>query len=475
MKTLYKTQIKIILVFFATFGLYAQTPGSLDTSFDIGTGFNNNPETITLQPDGKILVGGWFVSYNGTNQNRIVQLNTDGSLDTSFDIGNGFNQGVLSTALQPDGKILVGGAFIEYNWEPQNRIIRLNTDGSLDDSFNIGTGFNNLVFSIAVQPDGKIIIGGGFTAYNGTTQNRIVRLNANGSLDTSFNIGTGFNNAPETITLQPDGKILVGGRFTDYNGTTQNRIIRLNSNGSIDTSFSIGTGFNNNFVRAIVVQPDGKILVGGDFTAYNGTNQNRIVRLNTNGTLDTSFTVGTGLNIGAGEAIILQPDGKIIIGGGFTTYNGTAQNRIARLNTDGSLDTSFNIGAGFNGGSPSTIIVTMAMQPDGKILAGGYFTEYDGTPQNYITRLHGDTSAGIEELKPLTVNTYPNPTTDYFNITSQTMIQSVELYDVSGRLVRTSIVNGFETKQNVSNLTNRIYILKIKTNKGEVTGKIVKK
>src|SRR5690554_3203657 len=118
MKTLFKTQIRIILVFFITFGLYAQTHGSLDTSFDIG---------------------------------------------------NGFNQGVLSTALQPDGKILVGGAFIEYNWEPQNRIIRLNTDGSLDDSFNIGTGFNNLVFSIAVQPDGKIIIGGGFTAYNGTT------------------------------------------------------------------------------------------------------------------------------------------------------------------------------------------------------------------------------------------------------------------------------------------------------------------
>jgi uncharacterized delta-60 repeat protein len=389
----------------------------------------------------------------------------------------GFIQGVMSTALQPDGKILVGGAFTEYNWEPQNRIIRLNTDGSLDDSFNIGTGFNQFVQSIAVQPDGKIIIGGGFTAYNGTTQNYIARLNTNGSLDTSFNIGTGFSDVVHQIVVQDDGKILVGGRFTSYNGTTQNRIARLNANGILDTSFAMGTigmGFNN-FVNSIALQPDGKILVGGLFSNYNGTSRNRIARLNADGTLDTSFDIGTGFNTGAGETFIFQPDGKIIIGGGFTTYNGTAQNRIVRLNTDGSLDTSFNIGAGFNGGSPSTIIKTMVMQPDGKILAGGYFTEYNGTPQNRIARLHGDNSAGIEELKSLTVNTYPNPTTDYFNITSEAMIQSVELYDISGRLVRTSLVNDFETRQNVSNLTNGVYILKIKTNKGEVTGKIVKK
>src|SRR5690554_5875872 len=362
MKTLFKTQIRIILVFFITFGLYAQTPGSLDTSFDIGTGFNNNPETIILQPDGKILVGGSFTSYNGTNQNYIARLNTNGALDTSFNIGNGFSQGVVSTSLQPDGKILVGGVFTSYNWESQNRITRLNTDGSLDSSFNIGTGFNQFVQSIAIQPDGKIIIGGGFTDYNGTTQNYITRLNTNGSLDTSFNIGAGFNNAVHQIVLQDDGKILVGGRFTSYNGTTQNRITRLNADGSLDTSFAMGTigmGFNN-FVFSIALQPDGKILVGGLFSNYNGTSRSRIARLNADGTLDTSFDIGTGFNSGAGEAFIIQPDGKIIIGGGFTSYNGTSQNRIVRLNTDGSLDTSFNIEAGIDGSS-NTHIRTMVL------------------------------------------------------------------------------------------------------------------
>jgi uncharacterized delta-60 repeat protein len=359
--------------------------GSRDTGFSIGTGFNNTVRAIAIQDDGKILVGGFFTSYDGTTQNRITRLNSDGSRDTGFSIGTGFNSVVLTIAIQDDGKILVGGSFTTYDGTTQNQITRLNSDGSRDTGFSIGTGFNNDVYTIAIQDDGKILAGGNFTSYDGTTQNLITRLNSDGSRDTGFSIGTGFNNTVNTIAIQSDGKILVGGNFTSYDGTTQNRITRLNSDGSRDTGFSIGTGFSST-VRAIAIQDDGKILVGGDFTTYDGTTQNRITRLNSDGSRDTGFSIGTGFS-STGLTIAIQDDGKILVGGSFTTYDGTTQNRITRLNSDGSRDTGFSIGTGFN-----SVVFTIAIQDDGKILVGGFFTSYAGTTQNRITRLNSDGS-----------------------------------------------------------------------------------
>jgi len=353
----------------------------LDPAFDTGSGFNSVVNLIALQADGKILVGGFFNAYNGVTQNYIARLNSDGSLDTSFNIGSGFNSDVRSIAIQADGKILVGGLFLEYNGVTQNRIARLNSDGSLDTSFVTGSGFNNSVFSIALQADGKILAGGQFTVYNDVIQRRIARLNTDGSLDTSFVTGDGFNNGLYSIALQADGKIVVGGFFTAYNGVTQNRIARLNSDGSLDTSFVTGDGFNDT-VLSIVPQADGKIIVGGFFNEYNGTSTGRgIARLNPNGSLDTSFVTGTSFNSGV-YSIVLQADGKILVGGQFTTYNGALQGGIARLNPNGSLDTSFNISSGFN-----SAVLSIALQADGKILAGGQFTAYNGVTQQRIARL----------------------------------------------------------------------------------------
>lgn len=229
-----KKTVYSLLCFFALFllsgKLEAQSTIIIDPSFNIGTGvtgFNTSVHSIALQPDGKILAGGDFTTFNDTTQNRLVRLNSDGALDASFDLGTGFDSQVRSITLQPDGKILVGGFFTAFNGTTQNRIARLNSDGTLDTSFNIGTGFNGPVHSIALQPDGKILAGGGFTSYNGQTQNKLVRLNSDGTLDTSLDLGTGFSYGVISIALQPDGKILVGGLFTKYNGTTQSRIARL--------------------------------------------------------------------------------------------------------------------------------------------------------------------------------------------------------------------------------------------------------
>jgi uncharacterized delta-60 repeat protein len=358
--------------------------GSLDTSFNLGSGVGNTVETTAIQANGKIIIGGNFSTYNGVGRNRIARLNPDGSLDTSFDPGTGANSTVFSTAIQEDGKIIIGGGFTQYNGVTKNRITRLNADGGLNTSFNPGTGANSTVFSTAIQVDGKIIIAGQFTEYNGLGRNRIARLNTDGSLDTFFNPGTGASNTVQTTAIQSDGKIIIGGLFTQYDGVAINRIARLNADGSLDTSFDLGTGANGT-VLTTAIQADGKIIIGGRFSQYNGEGRNRIARLNPDGSLDTSFNPGTGANWSVRTAIP-QPDGKIIIGGDFEEYNGVAIKSIARLNADGSLDTSFNV-------ETSSAVRTTALQPDGRIIIGGDFMDMNsGIVVNWINRLNADGS-----------------------------------------------------------------------------------
>ena len=371
--------------------------GSLDGSFSYGTGLMGglNGPTINafgIQSDGGIVIGGDYTSYNGFVRARIARIASNGTFDATYGAPNTGTEGsVRSVVTQSDGKIIIGGSFSFFNSVSRNRIARLNTDGALDTSFDPGTGANNAIYATAVQNDGKILIGGGFSSYNGTTRNRIARLNSNGTLDASFNPGTGldaFNSDARSFSIQSDGRILVGGRFTTYNGTSRNRIARINTDGSLDTTFNPGTGADNT-VHDTIVQSDGKIVIGGEFTTYNGTSRNRIVRINTDGSLDTTFNPGTGAN-NIIYAIAIQSDGKILIGGEFTTYNGTSRNRIARINTDGSLDTTFNPGTGV---TPYPIS-SMVLQSDGKILIGGQFTSYNGTARRYISRIN--TNGGLD-------------------------------------------------------------------------------
>lgn len=444
-----------------TYGLIRLNPdGSKDTSFNIGTGFDGDVYSIVLQSDGKIIVGGNFISYKGVIQNCLIRLNADGSKDTSFNIGTGFfkfdsinfiNSAYLkSIVLQSNGQLIVSGGFTKYQGVDQNNLIRLNADGSKDASFNIGTGFDNTVESIALQTDNQIIVGGNFTKYQGIDQKRLIRLNTDGSKDTSFIIGTGFNNIVNSIKQQSDGKIIIGGGFTIYNSSSQECMIRLDLDGTRDTSFKIGTGFyygsypNEPAVYSIFLQPDGKIIVGGKFDSYQGSNHS-LTRLNTDGSKDPNFDIGTGfdydvyvvalqndgkimvsgkfekyqgvnqkgiirLNSNGGKdssfilgngftdsvrCITLQSDGKILVGGQFTSYNETSQNRLIRFNPDGSNDTTFNIGTGFdnNYGSDEHQVQAIAVQSDGKIIVGGVFNDYNGVTQNSLVRLKPDGSS----------------------------------------------------------------------------------
>ncbi|MFY8035065.1 MAG: T9SS type A sorting domain-containing protein, partial [Flexibacteraceae bacterium] len=432
--------------------------GSLDENFNLGTGSNSYVTTSALQSNGKILIGGNFTSYNGNRRNFIARLNADGSLDTTFNIGNGANSTVSTIAVQEDGKIIIGGLFSIFNGVSRNSIARLNANGSLDETFNPGSGVRVNVSSIALQTDGKIIIGGVFSSFNGTPINRIARLNSNGSLDLSFNPGSGFNNEVTQVSLQTDGKIVVVGGFTSFNGISINRIARLNANGSLDETFNSGIGADD-LIVSVASQTNGKIILGGDFTTYNGISRNRIARLNINGSLDMTFNPETGANEKV-RSMALQTDGKLIVGGDFTAYNGTTRNYLARINADGILDTAFNLGT-------ENRVYNVTLQADSKVIISGFFSGYSGFSTPGIARIHGlnVTSSSKKSINAPKLNLYPNPTTGLVTLTTSADAERITIINAVGQLVYTSKAQP-EMELNLSHLAKGVYIVQLQSNKG---------
>jgi uncharacterized delta-60 repeat protein len=303
-------------------------------------------------------------------------------LDTNFDPGpianvafySRSNPVVYAIALQPDGKVLMGGGFTNINGTGRNNIARLNADGSVDASFDPGSGTDSSVYNLALQPDGKVLIAGGFLSVNGVSRNYFARLNQDGSLDYGFNPNV-TNAYSSTIVVQPDGRILVGG-YELVNDFPQYVVWRLLADGSLDTSFSAG-GAASGLISPLAVQPDGKIIVSALALPH-------LVRLNSDGSPDADFNPGTGPNVEV-NTVALQPDGKIVIGGLFTNISGDARNHIARLNTDGSVDTGFNASPG-----PDDDIRSIALQPQSRIVIGGVFSSVNGVPRARIARLLGN-------------------------------------------------------------------------------------
>lgn len=315
-------------------------------------------------------------------------------------------ESVIAMALQPDGKLIIGGKFTAVLGTARSNIARLNADGSLDSSFNPNA--NNWIFCAAVQTDGKILIGGEFTtlepgsASAPVTRNRIARLHPDGSIDTSFNPNA--NDRVMCLAVQPDGRILAGGNFTRFrpegavSETVRNRIARLHSDGTVDQTFDPNAG--NFGVRCIMPQSDGKILIGGDFTelspngAATAVTTGSLARVFADGRLDTGFDPQV---TGSVYSTATEPDGSVLVAGWFGRVqpNGAAEpinrNYMARLYPDGSLDPDFNP-------NPNAPVYALALQADGRMVVAGRFTSLqpNGAPasarRNYIARINHDGS-----------------------------------------------------------------------------------
>lgn len=429
--------------------------GTLDGSFNasaffVGTG---HVYDFKIQPDGKYVLGGGFVVIDGMNfTTGIARLESDGSKDPSFNL---VSVGTIrSVDLQSDGKILLGGI-------SGPMLYRLNSDGTVDNTFDPGTGANGFVWKVLSLPDGKILTGGAFTEINGTPVTRIARLNADGSVDNTFNTGgAGFTGGRVVdMALQPDGKILVTGDFNMYNGVARKGVARLHADGTLDNTFDPGMGTLPGGVEAIVLQPDGKMIIVGEFTSYDGTTANRIARLNIDGTLDATFTAGFSNHVQ--YALALQPDGKVLVGGA-STLMGTTQTvaRLVRLLPSGALDTLFNPG----GNGPDARVWAVQVQPDGKIMMAGEFSNYNGVAAPRFIRLNGtgDPNIGTETLNALHTSMYPNPANQQISLNNVPINADVAIHDLSGRLLFTTQTNATSHTVDVSSLPNGAYLLRIR-------------
>ena len=479
--------------------------GTPDTSFNVNDLYYEDDYmnrkysvfTQTIQVNGKIIIAGAFSAYSEVGRNNIARLNEDGSLDMSFStgIGTGAKKSVNISLLLPDGKIIIAGDFTWYNGVRRNKIARLNSDGDLDFSFNSGIGANLNITSICVQPDGKIIVGGNFDKYNNTPQKGLVRLNLDGSLDLSFNAnpsGTSYFGI-KTIILQPNGKILIGGDFeNDVN------FIQLNIDGSNDLNFI--PNISGQSVMASAVQSDGKIIIGGNFSytdylkrlnpdgsvdlSFNTTNlpigfvtsiaiqtngkilasvtansiYTYLFRFNIDGTLDSSFTVGISNNLI--KSIIIQPNGKLIVSGYFTNFNNYIKNNIIRLNSDGSIDNNFNIGIGAN-----NLIYTALLQLDGNIIIGGAFTSFDIFGRNRLARINGgeSLSSNVVENYGNSKVFYPNPSSKKIYINKN--IKSISIYSIDGKMMEVKLENN---EINISDIPNGIYLIQVIDNDDKI-------
>lgn len=379
--------LKIKLASFGCLLLFQTFAGILDTTFDPGSGAGGGiVEQVLPLPNGQALVCGNFTSFNAQGKAYVARLNSNGSVDSSFTANPGY--WVRNMAVQADGKIVIGGYFTTVQGQPRNRIARLNSNGSLDTSFDPGLGAQDIigagidgnvdpfVFWVAVQPDGKILATGNFRNYDGASSTGIVRINPDGSRDTSFNVGGGLDSWGRHITIAPNGQILVSGWMTSYNGRSFNRIVRMNADGSPDASFTPYFG-DRTAIYCTALLGDGRIIATGHSLNYEGLFLREMARLNSNGTIDESFV---GFTNEKTESAVIQSDGKVIVGGNFTAANNQSRTRLARFNPDGTLDGQFfaNI---------DNFVWSVAKQNDGKVLIAGGFNTVDGVSRVGVARI----------------------------------------------------------------------------------------
>lgn len=371
------------------------TPDSYP-SFSGGTGAVN---AVALQSDGKIIVGGNVSRYQappaGSAMTSLKRLNADGTFDSGF---NAFASTLADTQGQTEvnkilvvggDKMYVGGVFQSYQSTSRSGIMRLNADGSLDTGFNFGGVSNSVAFgvryvlAIAEQTDGKVLVGGAFNRMSSGSvflATNLVRVDSLGARDTTFcnnvNVSLVNSNAVQDIAVLPDGKILVAGAAYKPGGGNIPLLVRLNADGTLDTSFTANWALEYGDIDELLVLPDGRILIGGDFT-FPGTTANlNFACLNASGSVNTAFmaNVGSGPNGWTGGELALQPDGTILVGGIFNRWNNQPRASIARLNADGTLDAALAV-------PPYTLVqgqylthtYSFAVQPDGKLVIGGWF------------------------------------------------------------------------------------------------------
>ncbi|MBX3460785.1 MAG: delta-60 repeat domain-containing protein [Planctomycetes bacterium] len=349
---------------------------------------DSNVMAIAVQSDLKVVIGGAFTQVGTTGRSYIARLTTTGALDTTFDPGTGADNGVNSIVIQADGKILIGGAFQNYNTVARSRVARLNADGSLDTTFDPGTGPNGTIQKLRLQSDGKVLIAGTFDTVGTTACANIARLNSDGTLDTTFDTGLGPSATVTDFQQQSDGKVVIVGYFTDVGTTSRGRVARLNADGSLDTTFATGTAADA-YVTAIVPNGLGEFWIAGNFSTYDGTNSRRVARISgTNGDLVRAVDAANGPT-GVVHCLLPRNFG-VIIGGAFPMVGTSTLPRLAFISSTGRVESSYAYGTGPNG----NVLAIALSEGGGSMYIGGAFTMVNTEPRTHIAQLNFPPSGG---------------------------------------------------------------------------------
>jgi uncharacterized delta-60 repeat protein len=456
--------------FFATSQNYQK-----DISFVIGAGFDEPPLCFDVFVNQKIVVGGSFTSLNGIACSKIVVLNEDGSIDTDFQpLGTFFaDKMVNKVLLLNDGKLLVAYRILDGGTNFSSGLIRLNPDGSQDNLFQTVT-FNRPVNDIALHTDGDYLVCGGFSIVNSIgNQNSIVKINPDGTLDGSFSVGSGSNGESNTLEVLADGTILLAGSFPSFNGnSTYKSIVKLTSTGGFASGFTPGSYYFNR-IKDLLIQNDGKIVVVGHFSV-NGSlpgSTNRIIRLLEDGTKDITFDVGVGFG-GPVDYITQMTDGSLLIGGAFTLYNDQSPaNGIISLTSNGLNNTTVhNFGFGFYTGSANQNVLQLKQLSNGKILVLGTFHSY-GTPNAFnspkLIRLFNPalSSESFEDKSKLVF--YKDVYTSEYKVNANNQAE-ITIYSIHGGIQgKQTIVSG-ENVLNIQHFDKGVYIVRITSDNGEI-------
>lgn len=355
-------------------------PGSLDIGFYSGAGPDNSVTALDVDGDGRVVIAGDFLSVDGVPRPGIARLGPDGSVDRSFNPGSGFTNTITSVTkfssviAREDGKVIVGGFFTRVGAESRYGLAQLNADGSVDEAFVPDfPEYGREVTAVIRQPDGRLMVG---------TTGGAHRLHADGANDPTFE-REGSQGNVMCLARYPDGRVLLGGSFSSGNGTGSLRLIRVNSDGKRDLTFNQFFGTDSP-VLSVQIDDHERIVIGGGFSTVNGSPARRIARLRPDGSIDGSFELQSGANFEI-LALAVQDDGKTYLAGSFTNFNAVYRGRIARLLDDGSLDDSFDPGLGAD-----SVVYALKLDAFGMLHLGGRFSTYNALRRPAVVRVIGE-------------------------------------------------------------------------------------
>jgi uncharacterized delta-60 repeat protein len=358
----------------------------LDPSFSVAPGANDAVNALLVQANQRILVGGDFATIRGCSNSFLARLNSDGSVDTAFNPPGQTDGFVRCLLQQPDRKVLVGGGFGRLLGQARPALARLLEDGLVDTAFDASAVVhtNDRVFALALQADGRLLVG---CRSEDDGISRIVRVNTNGTLDPSFVCTNQIDGYIVTFLPQPDGSVLFGGGIFHVDGLPRHTLFRLKANGQLDDTFDPGLEMSS--VICLARQTNGQILVGGLLKRTGASNSVPLLRLNADLQWDESFRPDAfGGTHGVGDpsisALLLQPDGKTIVGGFFFEVGGYWRRQIVRLTASGQVDGCFDPGLGLGAYTQTGPVRAIVLQPDNRILIGGWFLGVDTA----YTQLH---------------------------------------------------------------------------------------